>query len=455
MKKYLPIILALALTLSLAACSGVSAPAATEAPAGIPNPITEMTAQELLERTGISFTVPEGAESVVYSMIDMDGDAPIAQMQFTLNGSGCTARAQSAAVPEGELPDISGFYYEWTSTDTGAVGYNTATLHWNEGAEGYVSWYDTVPGLLYSVSMTGGATKDALLDIAARSCPALQGEADGDVVGDGTAMDHNTPPSEPATFLKYENLPATFDLDGNGSNETISIDIAGDDPSYGQHSFVVTDDSTGKAYSAETYIQYNPTVTIADLDRDGRFEILLCGDCGSDDYFTYAWRWDGELREISFTGELRYGNDGSAQNCLDGAVEGIGMPEDGSDSVPAISVGSFIYMLGTYGGHRSYALGEDGAIAPMADSVWTFTNNEVYLETAAALPATMENGGSTELPAGTKLVLTGTNAVDTMWFMTESGEAGSLSVKQDASSGSWLVGGINENDAFVSLPYAG
>ncbi len=175
MKKNMLIIFACAVLFSLAGC-GQSVDSQTQAE--VPNPVTEVTQQQLLEKTGISFAVPEGVENVIYSYIDTgDGQPATAQMCFSLDGIDYTARAVSSDVPGDTLPDISGLYYDWEQSDTAQVGYNSAQLFLNEGEQGYVTWYDYAPGLLYCVSMGSGASADALTAIAVQCCPPLQGEA--------------------------------------------------------------------------------------------------------------------------------------------------------------------------------------------------------------------------------------------------------------------------------------
>ena len=445
MKKALAIILALCAMFSLVACGG-----STQTPAGtaeIPNPITEMTAQELMNKTGLGFTVPDGAAEVVYSYIDTGSDAPgIAQMSFTMYDTRCTARVCPSDIPGDTLPDISGLYYQWKNTEKSPLGYNEATLCWNEGEQGYVSWYDYAPGLLYSVSMESGATKAALMDIAERSCPPVQRE-----VGDGTDIDNNTPAFENASIYKETELPVTVNLNGDGKNETISMLIEAGDPYFGAHTFVLTD-GDGIEHKVETLIQSNSSVCIADIDNDSRFEILLSGDCGSDDYITYAWRLTDDLETIPFTGEVRHWAISDKILYVDGAVESVDRAEDGTVSV---TLGSFTYMLGTYGSTRPYTMADDGSLVPEKGTLWCFGGNQIWLVTAAEIPATLDGVGAASLASGTKIKLTGTNGTDTAYFVTGDSKTGQLSVSYDESKGAWFIGAVNENDAFVTLPYAG
>ncbi len=62
---------------------------------GMANPWVEMTAEELMEKAGVSFGVPEGAENVIYRY---NAGEDMAEMQFTMNGTEFCARIQSAAL---------------------------------------------------------------------------------------------------------------------------------------------------------------------------------------------------------------------------------------------------------------------------------------------------------------------------------------------------------------------
>lgn len=131
---------------------------------GMPNPIRESTAEDILNTLGVTFAVPEGAENVQYSVI---GDS-LAQMDFVWNNAECTARAE----PSGEtsLKDISGFYYNWKNSAELKVGYNEAKANWtndeNGNSVGICIWWDAAPGIMYSVSMKSNANAENLKKLA-------------------------------------------------------------------------------------------------------------------------------------------------------------------------------------------------------------------------------------------------------------------------------------------------
>ncbi|GEM_PF-1688065 len=140
---------------------------------GMPNPVQESTAEEILKKIGVSFAVPDGAEKVHYSVISDS----LAQMDFLWNRTECTARAE----PSGEtsLKDISGFYYNWKNSADVKVGYNNAKANWtkdeNGNSVGICIWWDTAPGIMYSVSMRKNADAKNLEKLANAVYVQMQG----------------------------------------------------------------------------------------------------------------------------------------------------------------------------------------------------------------------------------------------------------------------------------------
>lgn len=164
MKHTLSVIIALLLCVSC--LFGCKAPASQEGPqSGLANPMVESNPEEILEKLGVEFLVPEGAEEVKYFIISNQ----MAEMQFRLNGSDCSARIQ----PEAEYTDISGMYYDWTNTENCSIGWCEGKLMSSSEGDKPVScclWYDHVPGLMYSLSVIGGSA-DALSTAASVYTP--------------------------------------------------------------------------------------------------------------------------------------------------------------------------------------------------------------------------------------------------------------------------------------------
>ena len=137
----------------------------------IANPWRDITEDEAAVTVPRLFTSPEGAQNVKWSVME-DGNKqpPMAQLVFTLDETEYTARAQVGTEEE----DISGMYYEWTSTE------EITLSNWGKGnqkATAYsfvendavrvmvVTWFDSEPGVNYSLSTVGDDLNG--LDLAA------------------------------------------------------------------------------------------------------------------------------------------------------------------------------------------------------------------------------------------------------------------------------------------------
>jgi len=134
--------------------------AVEEEVANMSNPWVYCDRSEVNAATGIDLNYPDGATDVQYGYLTTDG---LAQVTYTFEGSEWIYRAQ----PSAELMDVSGMYYEWTSEMEGTVSGRVAKyLGYSEEAENtdttdgifdvqVVNWYDAVPGITYSLSVSG------------------------------------------------------------------------------------------------------------------------------------------------------------------------------------------------------------------------------------------------------------------------------------------------------------
>jgi hypothetical protein len=128
----------------------------------LPNPVRVSSYDEILATLGMTLKVPEDAENVVYQIIDIEEGPDIAEANFSLDQVECTYRVQSTSTPT----DISGAYYDWTVTKEIEISYCSGEISYIEGQEGICLWYDTVPGLMYSVFVDKDASEEMLLEIA-------------------------------------------------------------------------------------------------------------------------------------------------------------------------------------------------------------------------------------------------------------------------------------------------
>jgi hypothetical protein len=146
--------------------------AAEPAVSALPNPVRESSPQEILDTLGVSFAIPDRALDARYFIIDADGGA-LAQAIFTLDGAEITYRIR----PGDKFEDISGVYETWTSTETVEINLLSGEASVNGAGQGICLWYDTAPGLMYSIYMSSGADIGALTAAANELFIPLQGDA--------------------------------------------------------------------------------------------------------------------------------------------------------------------------------------------------------------------------------------------------------------------------------------
>lgn len=131
-------------------------------------------------------TAPEGAENVVYNIIEIKPTQAAqnpeavegitaAQLEFDLNGVHYTYRA---ALPKGvpdEVPDISEDNTEYTnSLSDFKIGWCKAEAYYNEAGMGKILWFDIAPGVTYSLTMSSNAGEETLIEMASRLYRPLQ-----------------------------------------------------------------------------------------------------------------------------------------------------------------------------------------------------------------------------------------------------------------------------------------
>ena len=122
---------------------------------GLANPWEDITAEQLSDITGFAFGVPDIAENVIYRYLRSEN---LAEMQFTMDGDELCARIQPAVLREGELQNISGMYFAWENEESVEIGHCYGTIGQAQtGSEDWVElclWYDSIPGLMYSLSVS-------------------------------------------------------------------------------------------------------------------------------------------------------------------------------------------------------------------------------------------------------------------------------------------------------------
>lgn len=167
----------------------------------------------------------------------------------------------------------------------------------------------------------------------------------------------------------------------------------------------------------------------------GQIYCLVEVDEASDDYKTYIFRLtDGKLEKV------------------DEIYAGI---DENNINIGEIRIRETIYLLGTYGGVKNYFFDESGAFVTN-DTEHQLSKNTFVLTTKAELPVLLE-GKESSLPAGSHIILTGTDDETYVKFtIQETGQQGQMMVERNENDYYRItIGGMDENDCFELLPYAG
>jgi len=194
-------------------------------------------------------------------------------------------------------------------------------------------------------------------------------------------------------------------------------------------------------YSDEQEYLFNFKSYVGDVDTsDGYTELIVTGDCGSDDYVTFIYRvQNGELKPASLGG-CALGIYGDGTLLVDGCVD----------------------VLGTYGARCEWAM-EPNAFNFERSSVYARVMDDEAWEYLAltvkkdGLPVrSAADGAALTLPAGTKLLMVMTDGESEAALVDEAGNYYLVSVAENETDGwGWMIDGTGENEWFENVPYAG
>ncbi len=247
---------------------------------------------------------------------------------------------------------------------------------------------------------------------------------------------------------------ATYvDLDGDGVDEVVIARMQENDEDENLSVQVETDELI---YNYDSYVVYSEAAYLADLDGDGALEILLTGDETSEDYFTWCLRFSREegLRPIEFADANRGENTDGYFDCGYGRIAAI----DGN----TLTLTGSQDALGTWMCSRRFTL-RDGRFELDDGGVWRvagdLNDTELWeyrsLITTRPLPVTLEDGSSSTLPVGTSLLVTETDKVSYVGYLTSDGARGRISIALNTEEGwGFLIDGRSEYDYFEYIPYA-
>ena len=188
------------------------------------------------------------------------------------------------------------------------------------------------------------------------------------------------------------------------------------------------------------------TILAAEIDRldsiyliqkeNGKTFLLFEGDMASDDYVTYLYELtDGQIQKT-------YKSDSCAFIC------------EGTVTTEGMRLGIRVDALGTYTAYGYYEITEEGSLEPISEW-YEIESSYQGLTNIKDLPVVIE-GEQTVLPAGSQIRITATNRNGILKYQKiDSIEEGEIHYTAGEDNWPVYIDGINENEYFEMLPYAG
>lgn len=258
-----------------------------------------------------------------------------------------------------------------------------------------------------------------------------------------------------ATALERDEV-YKLDLDGDGAEESVQIHMQGYEGEENLQLVVQTDELV---YTYDTFIMTDESACAADLDGDGTLELLLSGDEASADYSTWCLEFDRDegLKCIEFADAGRDENTGEYGEYGYGRLDAI----DGN----VLTLTGSQDALGTWWCSRQFTL-RDGRFELDDDGVWHVVDETLdtddpefwdygALTLVRDLNVTLEDGSEATLKPGNQFVVTETDKVSYVGFVTKDGVRGRISVEPNVEDGwGFLIDGASEYDYFEYIPYA-
>lgn len=171
------------------------------------------------------------------------------------------------------------------------------------------------------------------------------------------------------------------------------------------------------------------------LRRGEEVYCLIEVDVASDDYETTVYRLtDGVIEKVAQVGA---------------AID------KGNVNSESIVMESWVDLLGTYGGIKTYRFDENGEFGT-EDEEYILHRNDFVLTTTQNISVTLDDTESI-LPVGSHIIINATDGETYVKFtIQETGQIGVMKVsREETDYYNVTIDGMNENECFESLPYAG
>ena len=256
-------------------------------------------------------------------------------------------------------------------------------------------------------------------------------------------------PADGAQVLDM-NAKNYIDLDGDGADESIQLKLEGVEGE--EYIALYLFGADGSFYSYDIFALYLLDVWAADLDGDGRTELMVECDYYSDDYATFCFNYteDEGMTITQFTGIDRTE---IADDYTDGGYGKITKVDGG-----CITLTGSQDVLGTWMASRDFLL-ENGRFE-LQDGLFMMETNEEDWEYRPLIPqtglkVTMEDGSRAQIGAGEKLLPVASDLQSIVYLVTEDGAVCSVDIARNEETGwGFLIDGVPDEEIFEYIPYA-
>lgn len=238
-------------------------------------------------------------------------------------------------------------------------------------------------------------------------------------------------------------FPQYLDLDGDGVKELLELEYPEEPMTEegAEEKMLLRIVRGDVSWQSEVAQSEDVRLFVLDMDGDGMEELLLEVQLGETVFRVYGWRFaEEQLEPLTFAGESTFA----------GRIK--------SQQGRWLTLGRWVELLGSWELEQDWRLGENDFLPD--GEVWTVaTEGEEYpltvLTDVYAYAEDEDEGVEMLLYKGLRLRLTATDLKETVWFETETGERGYLSMEQDAEGHFVRFNGLEEWELFETLPYAG
>ncbi len=212
-----------------------------------------------------------------------------------------------------------------------------------------------------------------------------------------------------------------------GDTSPVMVEVIQDDFEFGGIT-LISGTASDESVECERFIDAYVIRSIQDKSM-----LLMSADYASDDYVTVLYTIANN----------------QVQKC--GEIQGARMTGK-HISTDSIELWVQIDVLGTYAACMTYEIDTNGTLT-QSEAIFHINSSYPLLITRE-LPVTIDDNETT-LPVGQTITITGSNNIDTVYFVTDDGQEGTIQYTFQEDEWQHYINGVSEYEYFDMIPYVG